>query len=202
MRVLFTCLLACLLFNVVAQKASNQLRHFSMNWSSGHIVFKSGDTVNCLVRYNITASHATLQIREEDYTLTISPKDLKSFSFYDSAKARQRTFTSMKLDRPGNEVFLEDVYVDSKFRILNHKTYGIPYEYLEYTRFISRPTQISRKYILDVSNGQLLPASRENVLRLLQNRRNEVLSYIDQHHLKFKKLSDYIAVLQFHNSLY
>jgi hypothetical protein len=200
MRIIFTVLFFLTTISLSAQwfKPAS----YSMAWNSGHLVFNSGDSVKCLIRYNVAASHSTLQIKDGENVLTISPRDLKSFSFYDSSRSKTRTFTSLKVQSPGNEVFLETLYWDSKFRILNHKTFGIPYEYMEYTRFISRPTLISRKYIFDVSSGKLLPASKENILSLLNSRKDEVAAYIDQHHIKFKRVADYIAVLKYHSSLY
>lgn len=186
-----------------AQFLRSPVENFSMNWNEGAVIFATGDTVSCQVRYNLSATHSTLQIKGDDTILTILPKDVKVFSFFDPSKKKVRSFSSLKLEPyvPGNEMFVETLYDDARFRILNHRTYGIPYEYMEYTRFISRPVKMSKRYILDLSTGELLPMSKENLLRLITKRKTEIAAFINKHNLKFKKVADYIALLQFHHSL-
>jgi hypothetical protein len=99
------------------------------------------------------------------------------------------------------KVFLESLYNDKQFIILNHRTMDVPYDYMNYTRLISKPVRISKKYILNTRTGELLPLSKENTLRLLERRKDEITAFIQEHHLRFKKVADFIDVLEYHSSL-
>jgi hypothetical protein len=177
---------------------------FVLAWNSGNVIFKSGDTLHCKLRYNHAASVGMLQILENDIAVTLTPADVNAFSFYDEAKQKVRNFSSLPAaegETSDQPFFMESLYSDQRFSIVNHRTMDVPYGYMNYTRLISKPVKISKKYILDSSTGELLPLSKENALRLMDTKRNEVTGYIQSHRLKFKKTADYIHLFRYHSSL-
>jgi hypothetical protein len=177
---------------------------YSLNWRYGTVIFPAGDTISCSLRYNQAISNGTLQVKEGDKVLALSAKDVTAFSFYDSIREKHRKFTAMPVsaDHPaGQKFFLECIYDDHRFFILNHRTIDVPYDYMNYSRFISKPARISRKYILNVSTGELIPLSKENTLRLMEDRKNEIMAFIQANRIKFKKTADYISVFRYHSSL-
>ena len=189
-------------FSLLAQSQTNE--KFVIRWNDGSVVFKTGDTLMCKLRYNHAASCGILQVLENEIPVTVSPLDVASFSFYDERKQRLRRFSSLaigQLEEKGQFFFVENIYSDHRFSIVNHRTMDVPNGYMNYTRLISKPVPMSKKFILDATTGQLLPLSKENAIRLLENRRNEVMSYIQNNHLKFKKTADYIHLFEYHSSL-
>lgn len=189
--------------NVQAQSTSRS-DTYSLTWSQGMVVFPAGDTVHCTLRYNQQLSNGTLQVMEGDLIIALSARDVASFTFYDSSRQKTRKFSAMPVDKlndAGQKFFLEYIYHDQQFSILNHRTVDVPYEYMNYSRFVSRPARISRKYILNMTTGELMPLSKENTLRLMEQRKEEIMSFIQDHHIRFKKTADYITVFRYHSSL-
>lgn len=187
-----------------AQIKLNHSKHYTLAWSQGRVIFNTGDTLLCELRYHQPISNGTLQVMEGETIITLSANEVKTFSFYDDDKGKMRKFSTMPIsgkEHEGQNVFVERLYDDQQFSIINHKTVGVPYEYMNYSRFISKPVPLSKKYILDQKTGVLWPLSKVNVFRLLEKRRSEISLFISQHHIKFKKVSDYIDIFQYHSSL-
>lgn len=177
---------------------------FILTWTDGKILFQTGDSIQCKLRYNQAASSGVLQVLENDITVTLSPTDVSSFSFFDKSKERIRTFSSMPVNDKGENqqfYFMEKLYANNRFAILNYRTMDVPVSYMNYTRLISKPVRMNKKFILDNSTGKMIPLSKENVLRLMENKRNEVIGYIENRHLKFKKTADFIHLFEYHRSL-
>jgi hypothetical protein len=200
-RLLVVLVIYCLcLAPTFAQVKSGE--NFDLAWKPGEVIFTSGDTVHCNLRFNHSASIGMLQVLENDIAVTLSPADVKTFSFYDVAKTRERNFSSLPaLESEDQFYFMESLYSDERFSIVNHRTMDVPYGYMNYTRLISKPVKMSKKYIVDSTTGKLFPLSRENALRLLDAKQNELASYIQNHRLKFKRTADYIHLFQYHSSL-
>lgn len=201
-RLLLTITFLFVVFGMSGQTASNSVASFSAEWHRGKVIFATGDTLSCDVRFNNALPVGILQIRSSGTILTIEPEDVKSFTWYDEDKERTRKFFSLLVtteELSSHRAFMESLYDDREVSIVNHKTLGLPYEYMNYTRFISKPSRVNRKYLLDFSTGQLLPMSRENALKLVGDR-NEVISFIQSRRIRFKSLEDYIDVFEFKSS--
>lgn len=184
--------------SVFAQITSEK---FLLEWRKGAVVFKTGDTLLCDVRFNQAGAQPILQIRKEGYTLTVPTKDVNQFSFFDTGKNRQRIFASFRNPNPaGQEFYMEKIYGDTHFSILNHKTIEKPEE-LNFIRFVGRPFKTYRKYLRNESTGELLPLSRESLLQLLEPKKPEILSFVRTKGIRFKRIADFITVFEYHNSL-
>ncbi len=175
---------------------------FSHHWFEGLVVFSSGDTLRCNLRYNYTASASILQIADEANVLTLTPEELISFEYYDEGRSRVRKFMSVLMDTMNHKsVFVESLFSNEKIMLLSHKTVGIKYKYMQYTRFVSKPSKIINKYIFNIETGQLLPLSKRNALQIMADRQKELEDFITDKHLKFNKTVDYVQLLQYHSSL-
>jgi hypothetical protein len=185
----------------------SQFRHrydFSLAWHEGTAILFTGDTVSCTLRYNQTLSVGALQILQGEDVLTLSSKEVQEFSFYDNEKNRWRKFSSIMIEEeePVNQkLFVEHLYYNKQFSIVNLKTIDVPFDYMNYTRLISKPVRMSKKYILDSKTGALLPLSKGNALKLMDPKRDQIASFIHEHRLRFKNVADYIDVLEYHSSL-
>lgn len=203
-RLLFCVVIPSIISFAQAQTKTLQ-EDYSLTWNQGKVIFYTGDTVSCKLRYNHTLSVGALQVMKDDNIITLPSRDVLSFSFYDEHKSRMRNFSSMSVSEeesyPNQKVFLESLYNDQQFIILNHRTMDVPYDYMNYTRLISKPVRISKKYILNTQTGELLPLSKENTLKLLQTRREEITAFIQEHHLRFRKVADFIDVFEYNSSL-
>jgi hypothetical protein len=193
--IVFSLATAC----VTAQQVTSE--KFSLTWTKGLVVFKTSDTLHCDLRFNQTGDKAILQVAESGHTITVPVRDVKSFSFYDAKKSRHRTFMAFR--NPGTvdqEFYMEKIYFDNHFSILNHKTMEVPLE-LNFSRFVGKPVKTHKKYLLNESTGEMLPLSRENLFSLLEPKRDEIVSYVKARHIRFKRISDFINVFEYHNSL-
>lgn len=200
---LLAAFLLLFILNVQAQ-ATGRSDAYSLTWSRGIVVFPGGDSILCTLRYNQQLSNGTLQVMDGDQIIALSARDVVSFTFYDSTREKTRKFSAMPVDvenDAGQKFFLEYIYHDQQFSILNHRTVDVPYAYMNYSRFVSKPTRVSKKYILNRSTGELMPLSKENTLRLMERRKEEILSFIEANRIRFKKTADYITVFRYHSSL-
>ena len=185
------------------QLATNSVASFSAEWHEGMVTFDSGDTLSCDLRYNNALPVGVLQINASGTILTIAPEDVTSFSWYDEKRRRMRRYYSLTVtteELSTHRTFMECLYYDSEISILNHKTLGLPYEYMTYTRFVSKPSRVNRRYIFQPSTGELLPMSRENALKVVEDK-SEVMSFIESHRIRFRSLEDYIDVFRYYANL-
>jgi hypothetical protein len=203
-RLLFSFLLIGVMLPIHAQTKSQITGKDLPAWSRGTIVLQNGDTIQCDLRYSRMTPEGLLQVRDNENIITVTAKDAKAFSYFDEKKNAVRKFYAFTMlpdpTAPTREFFLECVYGNDHFSILNHRTIGYPYEYMEYSPF-KRTAPVNKKYILDSRSGKLIPLSKENTLEVLQERKPEILSYIETNGLKFKSVTDYINVFEYHNSL-
>lgn len=178
--------------------------NFTHNWSEGKIVFTSGDTLTCRLRFNRTSLDNVVHVQEGDQFISIVAADIHSFSFFDTEKQRERNFINMTLPalRADSQQFLvEKIYDDGRFSILTQRTFEMPYQNLQLIRFLGKPVPVYKKYIQDNVSGELMPLNRENTMKLMGPKKMEVSTFIDERHIRFKKVSDFINVFEYHASL-
>jgi hypothetical protein len=176
---------------------------FYPDWTPGVVVLETDDTVACTLRYSQLVPEGLLQVADADNILTLSVRDVKSFSFFDAHLNRYRKFFTLSIPlegRKSREMFLEYIYGNDRVSILNHKTMGLAHSYMEFTPF-KQPVPLSKQYLLDRRTGKLMPLSEQNALSLLQKRR-KVAKYIRNHDIRFRKLSDYVNIFEYDLSLY
>lgn len=198
----FSFVLSLSMMDVSAQANPKLPLHFYPDWTPGVIVLETSDTVACILRYNQLVPEGLLQVREGETILTLSVRDVKCFFFYDPRLERHRKFYTLSVPvngRVSREMFLEYIYGNDKVSILNHKTMGLAHAYMEYTPF-KQPIPISKQYLLNCKTGELLPISEENALSLL-DKKKLVNNFIEQNHIRFRKISDYVKIFEYDQSL-
>jgi hypothetical protein len=202
MKRLFLFFLSVFFQIIVHAQNTPSAESFSHRWSEGSVVFKTGDSVRCNLRYNYTASTSILQIAEGGKILTLTPDEISSFEFFDEQRVRDRKFLSMVIDSLQNKhAFVESIFSSDKIMLVSHKKMGFKHKYLYYTKFITKPTRMINRYLFNVSTGQLIPLSKRNALQLMADRQKEVEDFINMNHLKFKNTLDYVQLLKYHSSL-
>ena len=178
---------------------------YSLDWKKGKVVFESGDTVQCMVRYNTSLPEGIVQVQDGDNTLSLSVKDLLGFQYHDDSRHRDRFFQRFVLSdgehNEGKSYFCEVIFRNSTFSILKHRAVGVPYEHMNYTRFIRKHAIITERFIVHQPSGKMLSLSRENALSLMENKLPEINSFIEENSIRFKSVTDYIRVLNFHAGL-
>lgn len=188
----------------IAQDYTGNPMKFSHQWSVGQIIFQTGDTVNCKLRYNRASLDGIVHILDGDEPVAVTTEFIRQFSYFDSLKSRYRHFVNMTL--PGfkldsQQFLVEKIYDDGRYAIINQRTFEMPYQKLELIRFLGKPVPVYKKYIVDIITGEIVPMTKSNAMNLLENHRTEVASYISDKHLRFRKISDFIDVFEYHNSL-
>lgn len=175
---------------------------FFPDWTPGLVVLETNDTVECTIRYNQMVPEGLLQVLDGDNVLTLSVRDVKCFFFFDAQKNRYRKFYTLSVPFEGNisrEMFLEYIYGNDNVSILNHKTMGLAHGYMEFTPF-KQPIPVNKQYLLDARTGELLPISEDNALSLLVDK-HQVVTFIEDNDIRFRKLSDYVKVFEYDRSL-
>lgn len=193
-------LLPCFLALTVSLFAQPSTEKFSLAWTKGKVIFKTGDTLHCNIRFNQTANKSILQVNHAAHTLTIPTADVFEFSFFDEKRNRTRIFTTFGSAENGGPYFMEKLYADSRFCILNHKTMEVPPE-LNFSRLVGKPVKTYKKYLFNATTGEILPLSRENLFALLEPKRAEIISYVKARNIRFRRIADFISVFEYHNSL-
>lgn len=176
--------------------------HFYPDWTPGFVVLETNDTVSCTLRYSQMVPEGLLQILDGETILTLSVRDVKCFFFFDPARSRYRKFFALSLPLTGQverEIFMEYIYGNERISILNHKTMGLARSYMEFTPF-RQPIPVNDLYLLDCRTGKILPISEENALSLLE-KKQMVYGFIESNGIRFRKLSDYVKVFEYENSL-
>lgn len=205
MKLLLTTLIVCVVsLSTFAQEFTSYPIDFKHHWNKGQIIFNSGDTLACQLRFNRTSLDNVVHVLEGEEIIAVVAADIQSFSFFDTEKHRERNFVKMSLPalRADSQDFLvEKIYDDGRFAIITQRTYEMPYQNLQLIRFLGKPVPVYKKYIQDNESGQLLPLNRENTMRLMDAKRSEVSTFIQDKHIRFKKVSDFINVFEYHSSL-
>lgn len=195
-------LMLCFNFISVGQLKPGKAGSFSEYWSIGKITFSSGDTISCKLRFNATVANGLLQARCGESVITLPASEVRHFNFFDSARNAYRSFYSLAFnDGTNKHFFLESLYRDDQYSILLQRTFGVPFDYMTFSRFISKTSAITRSYILNLTTGELLPLSKQHTLRLLGRRKQEINAFIDSKDIRFRRIVDYIEVFQYHSSL-
>lgn len=198
----FSVLISASLLNLPQQNNPNAPIPFYPDWTHGTVVLETNDTVTCDLRFNQMVPEGLLQVLDGDHVLTLSVKDVKCFYFFDARRDRYRKFFTLNIplnNRVNREMFVEYVYGNDRVTILNHKTMGLPYDYMEFTPF-KQPIPLNRQYLLDVRSGTLLPVSRDNAMTLVK-RKEQVEEFIKQNDIRFRKLSDFVKVFEYDHAL-
>lgn len=198
----FSFVLSASLLQIPPQSNPNGPLHFYPDWIAGMVVLETNDTVACTLRYNQMVPEGLLQVLDGETILTLSVKDVKCFFFYDARKHRYRKFYTLSIPMNGGverEMFLEYIYGNENVSILNHKTMGLAHSYMEYTPF-KQPIPLDKQYLLDCRTGKLLPISEENAMSLLDEKQ-KVNAFIENHQIRFRKISDYVKVFEYDRSL-
>ena len=198
----FSFLLSASFVTMPAPKNSTTTIQFFPDWTQGLVVLETNDTVACQLRFNQMVPEGLLQVLDGNNILTLSVKDVKCFFFFDAKKNRYRKFFTLSVPMNGyvsREMFLEYIYGNDKVSILSHKTMGLAHSYMEYTPF-KQPVPLNRQYLLDSRTGKLLPISEQNALSLLE-KKQEVVNFIQDNEIRFRKLSDYVKVFEYEQSL-
>jgi hypothetical protein len=203
MAALFFSFLASASFlNLPPQNNPNVPLQYFPDWTPGLVVLETNDTVMCNLRFNQMVPEGLLQVLDGENVLTLSVKDVKGFLFFDANKNKYRKFFTLSVPLNGyvsREIFLEYVYGNDKVSILNHKTMGLPHAYMEYTP-LKQPVPLNKQYLLDCRTGKLLPISQTNALSLLE-KKDQVAGFIQENDIRFRKLSDYVKVFEYEESL-
>src|SRR5688500_16740844 len=117
MKWLLLIVFCCPLANADAQARFE----YSLEWNNGNVVFTSGDTIECKLRYNQRLPETILQVMDGENVRCLSVKDVASFSYHDTKKNRLRIFQPMQVpfgEFQGQVYFCERLYNNSRFSIL------------------------------------------------------------------------------------
>lgn len=178
--------------------------HKKPKFYKGIVVLHSGDTLACEMKFTRKVSEGLLQIWKTDHIEVLTVKDVRSFSFEDDKKQQLRTFYNLPLipdlATRRHEVFVERVYGNENMVIVNHRTMGFSEKSWQFNPF-RKKNIVDKFYLLDTRAGLVLPLSKENILAMMKEKKEIIDSYLHSNSLKLKNISDYIALIDYHQSI-
>jgi hypothetical protein len=174
------------------------------NWYFGEVVLNNGDTLHGQLNFTRKVTEGLLQVLQGMKIKVLTVKDVRSFSYFDNQKKTERKFVTMPLtpefSTREHEVFVEQVYGNFTFTIVNHRTLGYPSGKFHFNP-LKRKSVVDNQYLVVNHSGEIVRMSIDNLLVLMKNDRRAVLEYIRERGIKVKKIEDFISVLDFHQSL-
>lgn len=175
-----------------------------VRWFKGSVVFHSGDTLECKLKFTRKVTEGLIQVMRDDRVEILTVKNLQSFSYFDETRNQVRTYYNLslipELSTRKHEIFIELLYGTKTFSLLNHKTLGYSDKTIQINPF-RKKVVINKMYLFDKINGVVVPLSRENILLLMEEKKTAVLSFIETNSLKLKRVDDYISLLDYHQNL-
>jgi hypothetical protein len=173
-------------------------------WSNGSVVLLSGDTLACQLRFTRKVKEGLLQILKEgkiEQILTV--KQVRSFEYWDEAKKKTRYFNTLslqpELSGKKHEVFMEVMYADQYFSIVNHRTLGYSDNTWQVNPFRKKQV-VDNAYLLENATGSVLPLSKENLLKMAGDKQAQLEIFLKKFRA-LKSLTDYMEVLEYHQAL-
>jgi hypothetical protein len=199
-------LLSCFLLFVSIEVHSFPLRKIfhHKQWNRGMVAFANGDTIYCQLSFTRKVTEGLLQILDGRRIRVVTVKEVSAFSFYDSDKKRNRKYITLSflpsLSTREHEVFVEQLYTNNNFLIVNHRTLG--YRTGKFRLHpLGKKTVVDNRYLIDNRSGKILPMEKESLLQFVDDERQEILAFIQQKGIKIKSIKDFILVLDYHQSL-
>lgn len=200
MKQLLVSLLICSPLLLLAQYNNNKQ---AKPWQKGEVVLHTGETFHCELRFNRFVTEGLLEIQKGSQVQMLTVKDVRAFSFFDERRHTTRTFYTLflmpELSTREHEIFVEYVYGNKKFSILNHKTLALTRKF-QFNPF-KRKAVVDQRYLLDNITGKIVPLSKENALTFMQEQQKEILTYLHDNGMRLKTVSEFINLLEFHQSL-
>jgi hypothetical protein len=177
----------------------------SNKWFSGLVVFHTGDTLHCDLRFTRKVTEGLIQVKAGDRIEVLTVKDVRAFSFYDDGRGYTRTFFNLAvipdLSTRKHEIFIELLYATKTFSILNHKSLGYSENAIQINPFRKKAV-VNQRYIFNNATGEVVPLTRDNILMMMAERKTEVVGYLESNNVRLKTVDDYIALLDFHAKLF
>jgi hypothetical protein len=197
--------LLCVLTVLIFSHASGSgLHKRPTDFHNGIVVLHSGDTVKCKLKFTRKVAEGLIQVFSDDRIEILTVKQVRYFSFEDRQKKQVRTFYNISitpdLSTRRHEVFVELLYGGADILILNHKSLGFSDKAIQINPFRKKEV-INRQYLFSKKTGIALPMSEENILAMMEEKKEEILPYLESSGLKLKSVADYIRLLDYHQSL-
>jgi len=197
-------ILSLVLIPLLLLSKNSPVEFFNISdWHEGYVVTHSNDTINCFLQFTRKVSEGLIQIIDGNQVKVLTVKDVRFFSYFDKKKNTYRKFYAMNF-RPNlstreHEIFVEFIHGNDRVWLLNHKTMGFD------TRWHLNPFRkksiVNNRYLFDQVTGNIMPMSKENVLKMMGSQKEEMLDYIQTKGMRLRNIDDYIALLDYHQTL-
>jgi hypothetical protein len=172
-------------------------------WNKGKVVLISGDTVECQLQFTRKVKEGLLQILNGNTEQILTVKQVRSFEYWDEAKKKTRYFSMLslqpELSGKKHEVFMEIMYSDQHFSIVNHRTMGYSDKTWQFSPF-RKKVVVENSYLLENESGEVLPLCKENLLKMAGSKQVELDQFL-QSFRALKSIRDYMEVLEYHQAL-
>lgn len=174
------------------------------SWHRGTVVFLNGDSLRCIMKFTRKVPEGMLQIRRDNRIEILTVKDIRSFYFLDATKGKIRTFQNLAfvpvLSKRRHEVFIELIHDTRNFSILSHKTLGYSKRSIQLNPF-RKKSVVTLFYLMDKRSSTLEPMSKEAAFQMMESKKEDIQKFLAGHPLKLRSLSDFILLVDFHDTL-
>src|SRR5258706_11416513 len=228
MRKTLVVILFLVTFVLIAQNLERINEQIEKKWI-GTIILVDGQEVNCAFTYNPFLRGGMLIVKTDSITNVYPPEKIQSFSFFDYEANTLRRFYSLPSNAGQKNLhFFELVYQSSKISILgslnvknksgsvNSNLYPMLLGFPGFIRYQSKlkagdPSPASgtrvksdpKLHLYDHRDGSISDLSKNQLLRLTQDKKEEVLTFIKQNRLSLssKDLDEYIYLIGYYAKL-
>jgi hypothetical protein len=163
----------------------------------------SGDTVECQLQFTRKVTEGLLKIRTGNTEQILTVKQVRSFEYWDEAKKKTRHFSMLsvqpELSGKKHEVFMEIMYNDQYFSIVNHRTMGYPQNTWQFSPF-RKKIVVENLYLLENQTGEALPLCKESLLKMSGSKQAQINQFLETFRA-LKSITDYMEVLEYHQAL-
>lgn len=180
----------------------------------GTIVFEDDSEMSCNFSYNPSVSEGLLFVKTDSTSNAYGVTTVKSFSFFDDGMEIRRYFYALPVKERERGVlrkyFIELIHTANKISILGRNTVMVKVYRNRYNAFGATADARSKAfykdyttYLLDHRDNTLYTLSKSEILRMIDDKKTEVLDFIKQKRLRLeaKKIEDYIAIVDYYSAL-
>ena len=171
---------------------------------TGTVVLHSGDSIQCKLRFTRKVSEGLIQILVDSTMQMLTVKHVSSFFFYDDSRQAERVFYNVslmpELSSRKHEVFVERMHANNDIAIVKHRAIG--YSKKWQLNPFRKKAVVDEFYLLDLETRKVLPLNKENIIAMMKEDKKTIEGFLETSSLKFRRVTDYITVLDFQQSLH
>lgn len=174
-------------------------------WHDGKVILESGDTLKGKVKYEIDKD--LIQVEVKGVLQSLTSRKVLYYEIFDAVSGRYRQFYSIPFSVTGGyktPTFFE-LLSEGKLTLLAKESLENRSYNTGYYGFgtINRLVLVDNYFVLDErGNVNAFSAKKADLLKLMQNREDEVKNFIKTSNINLDRKTDVVRTFAYYNALY